>query len=225
MRTTIAAVFALLIGVVVGGYQARSELAEVTAEFEQQDCEESPVPAALVAGMLSARAARNQSNGQGQTPGSVSDSTGKADVPMEEPLLERSGSPAVAFDINSDEGADLDALGDIMALRSEQARDVLIEQTDPTEAQLEELDAVIGEMNDALVQLATDIGAQAKAGSATRSSALVLTADALNVIIDADNQIYGVFDADQLSGLDDEALDPFSYVDASVLDAFTASLE
>ena len=224
MRITIAAVLALLVGVVVGGYQARSELADVTAELEQQDCDESPVPAALVAGMLGARAARNQSNEQPLASRSP-DEMDRTDTPKDDPSFEGASSPSVAFDISAEDGADLDALGDIMALRSEQARDVLIEKTDPTQAQLEELDVVIGDMNDALVQLATDISAQAQSGSATRSSALVLTADALNVIIDADNQIYGIFDADQLAGLDDEALDPFSYVDASVLDAFTAGLE
>jgi hypothetical protein len=221
MRVTIAAVLALLVGIVVGGYQARSELAEVTAEFEQQDCEKSPIPAALVAGMLGARAARNQDNSQV----SQDDVTDGLKNPTTGPSVEGRGSPAIALDINSEEGIDLDAIADIMTLRTEQSRDVLIEKTDPTAAQLEEFDAVIGDMNDALVQLAADLGSQARSGSATRSSALVLTSDALNIIIDADNQIYSVFDADQLAGLDDEVLDPFSYVESSVLDAFTAGLE
>jgi hypothetical protein len=221
MRVTIAAVLALLVGIVVGGYQARSELAEVTSEYEQQACETSPVPAALVAGMLGARAARNQDKSEV--------SQGDADAMKVKPVVTPSSgsgvSPAVDFEIDTEDAAGIDALADIMAIRTEQSREVLVEYADPTGSQLEEFDAVVGEMNDALTQLATDLGNQARSGNATRSSALVLTSDALNIIIDADNQIYSVFDADQLAGIEDVAIDPFSYVDASVLDAFTAGIE
>lgn len=220
MRVTTAAVLALLVGVVVGGYQARSELAEVTAEYAQQDCDSSPVQAALVAGML-AGAARNKDNSEA--------SKGDVDAMKVEPVVTPSSgpgmSPSVDFEINTEDAASIDALADIMTIRTEQSREVLVEYADPTEAQLEEFDSVVGEMNDALTQLAVDLGNQARSGSATRSSALVLTSDALNIIIDADNQIYSVFDADQLAGIEDAAIDPFSYVDASVLDAFTAGIE
>jgi hypothetical protein len=221
MRVTIAAVLALLIGIVVGGYQARSELAEVTAEYAQQDCEKSPVPAALVAGMLGARVARNQDKSEA--------SKGDADAmkvkPGVAPSSDLSRSPSVDFELNTEDAAGIDALADIMTIRTEQSRDVLVEYADPTGSQLEEFDAVVDEMNEALTQLAEDLGNQARSGNATRSSALVLTSDALNIIIDADNQIYSVFDADQLAGIEDAAIDPFSYLDASVLDAFTAGLE
>jgi hypothetical protein len=221
MRVTIAAVLALLVGIVVGGYQARSELAKVTSEYDQQECETSPVPAALVAGMLGARAARNQDKSEA--------SKGGVDAMKVKPVVTPSSgpgmSPSVDFEINAEDAAGIDALADIMTIRTEQSREVLVEYADPTESQLEEFDAVVDEMNDALTQLAVDLGNQARSGNATRSSALVLTSDALNIIIDADNQIYSVFDADQLAGIEDAAIDPFSYLDASVLDAFTAGIE
>ena len=182
MRVTIAAVVALLVGLILGGYQARSELAEMTAEYEQRDCESNPMPSALVAGILGAGAARNRAESAGETEDPLNEK------PVQDllPSSKNGGSAPVSVQIDADDiPEDIDALADIMTIRAEQSREVLMEHADPTASQLEEFDSAIGEMNDALAQLAIDLANQANTGTASRSTALVLTSDALNIIIDA----------------------------------------
>ncbi len=106
-----------------------------------------------------------------------------------------------------------------LELRRAQARASLIEEAEPGETQLENIDNAVQGMNDTLHGLASELTEMINAGETpTRRDAMEFAAEALDAMLVAEDSMRGALDADQLDLLEDGALDPFSYVDPSLVD-------
>jgi hypothetical protein len=55
-------------------------------------------------------------------------------------------------------------------------------------------------------------------GQPSRRDSMAFAADALDILITAEDAIGGSLTDDQRAAMDDESLDPFSYVDPALLD-------
>jgi hypothetical protein len=114
---------------------------------------------------------------------------------------------------------ELEAFRTALELRRAQARAALGEQVDPDDDQWEAIDGAVEQMNDTLIGLGEELtGIIASGEDPTRRDAMEFTADALDALLDAEDQMRGALDDEQLADLDDEALDPFSYIDPELID-------
>jgi hypothetical protein len=114
---------------------------------------------------------------------------------------------------------ELEALRTALELRRALARAALGEQVDPDDGQWEAIDGAVEQMNDTLIGLGEELTGMLAAGDEpTRRDALEFTADALDALLDAEDQMRGALNDEQLADLDDEALDPFSYIDPELID-------
>ncbi|MCB9766434.1 MAG: hypothetical protein H6741_00355 [Alphaproteobacteria bacterium] len=231
MPYVIIAAIALVIGLVVGSAGPRAELRALEdrlAEAEAQECK--PAVGSELAALLTAGAR----GGRG-APRPPDDPRAEADrLARENPEIARDledidarrdeARSQMREDLQDaaqdDEG--LTAARTVLELRRAQARAALVERANPDGAQLDEIDAAVADMNDALYALADDIVVMLNEGQEpTRRDAMVFAADALDTMIVAEDRITGALDADQLEALEDGSVDPFSYVDPGLVDVLS----
>ena len=110
------------------------------------------------------------------------------------------------------------ALQAAVELRRNQARAALVEDADPSDAQLDDIDEAVADMNESLQGLAQDLVDMLEEGSTPgRRDAMVFAAEALDTMIDAEDRIWDSLDVEQRDAVDEASIDPFSYVDQSLL--------
>lgn len=106
-------------------------------------------------------------------------------------------------------------------MRRTQARAALIQDAQPDPDQLQQFDGAVDDMNADLRSLAQDMADKVqREGQPSRHDLMLFASDALDVFITADNRMNGSLTPDQLAAVDDQSVDPFSYVDPSILDRF-----
>lgn len=143
----------------------------------------------------------------------------EAEDPGEMRRRERRGEVQDWEDFPEDGG--LDAVREAMQLRRTQAREALRQQAGAKEEQLDSVDAAVDGMNTQLQDLADRVFADiVEYGEPDRRQMLEFSSEALDIVIATDDAIRGSFEEDQLWDVEDPALDPFSYVDPTILDAF-----
>lgn len=136
----------------------------------------------------------------------------EAEAEAEEDLRE-----AVRAGLSDDE--ELEALRTALELRRAQARAAVREQIDPDDEQWEIIDGAVEDMNGTLIGLGEELTEMLAAGEEpTRRDAMEFSADALDALLEAEDRMRGALDDEQLGDLDDEALDPFSYIDPALID-------
>ncbi len=114
---------------------------------------------------------------------------------------------------------ELEAFRTALELRRAQARAALREQADPDDDQWATLDGAVDQMNGTLIGLGEELTEMLASGEdPTRRDAMEFTADALDALLEAEDQMRGALDEEQLAELDDETLDPFSYIDPELID-------
>ncbi len=110
-------------------------------------------------------------------------------------------------------GAALDA-------RRAQARAALVEQGDLSEDQMSAVDAAMAAMN---AQLKTEVDRfvdrAVSGGDIDRREMMDLAAGSLDVVIAADDAVRKALPAEVYEAIDDEAVDPFSYISGDTLAA------
>jgi hypothetical protein len=111
-----------------------------------------------------------------------------------------------------------EAMREAMRVRQELARAALVEDAEPTDAQLDDLDAVVADMNAELRALATDFVGQFAEADPTRRDMMVFAADTLDVLIETEDRLAATLTEEQRADLSEESLDPLSYVDESIVD-------
>ena len=122
-------------------------------------------------------------------------------------------------DIEAPAPEDLEIARTALDLRRAQSRAAVVEDTDATNDQLEDLDEAYGEMNDTLIGLSEELVDMLAAGSEpSRRDAMEFAAEALDAMLLAEERVEGVFDAEQLGALEEDALNPFNYVDPAIVD-------
>ena len=106
-----------------------------------------------------------------------------------------------------------------LELRRAQARAALIEGADPDNDQLQTIDQAVQDMNDALLALSGEFADIIESGEEPdRRQIMSFTAEALDTMLSAENTMRDALSEEQLSQLDDGALDPFSYVSPDLID-------
>lgn len=226
----VLAAIALFVGVALGGLGQRGDtraLESRIAELEARDCDQR----ANVVGEQIASALRG-----GAWQGQPAARPAPAPSPDEDPVPERSDAPditgagsdngpAEAIVIGQEEEGEFDGEGltqvmDAMDLRRTQARQALIEQANPTEGELQAFDTVIDDMNADLALLAEDFveSVDANGGEPDRRESMLFARETIDLMLDTEDAMFGAVGAD---GVDAEVLDPFMYIDGTVVEALS----
>ena len=229
VRAMVAGAVGLVVGLALGGLSPRAELRalqdQVSALEEQKDCEGGrgigreiasafrgrPIEAALEEDEVAAidRAREQEEVDEPEE----EDDDG---VNFEFTIGEDGEEPTPE---NMEEG--LQMAKDAMAMRQAQAEAALQDQIEPTEEQWEVIDGAIDQMNDDLKALADGfVGTIQDGQEPSRREAMIFAADTLDVLLSADDTIYGSLTDDQRANVDEEAIDPMSHIDPELLDVF-----
>ncbi len=106
-----------------------------------------------------------------------------------------------------------------MDIRKAQAWAALEEQAGLDEDQMLAFQDAIDQMNDALMRSAEDLVETVTSGEEpTRREALMFADNVLGSIIETDDAIYEILDADQRAAVEEEVLDPLAYVEPDLVD-------
>jgi hypothetical protein len=117
-------------------------------------------------------------------------------------------------------GEELELARTALDLRRAQSRAALVEDTDPSDEQLDAIDQAYGDMNEVLVGLSAELAEMLATGDTPgRKDAMTFAADALDAMLAAEQSVEGLLEAEQLDGLDEDVLNPFNYIDPQVLDS------
>lgn len=204
----LAAGVALLAGLALGGLGPRAEIRELRAEvtrLEERPCDPR-AGTRIFSEVLRARGEPETPSGQGGSP-PPSPSAPRTDA----------GAPEVPEQ-------DVERIKEALDLRRAQSITALHERAGADEAQMGTVEDIAAEMNGSLRDLATEFVAAAKQsedGLPTRREAMVFAADALDILIDAEDAMWSTLDDEQAAEMDPDLLDPTAFVDGSVLDVMS----
>ena len=225
---------ALVVGLAVGGLGPRAEVRALKAQLEEAgECEDNGQMGTEIANMFRGRPWDDEA-----PPKRVTRFPDRVPGPDEGPPPDAGPPPEVddeggfTIRIGDDEEGNggselseedlrenLDLAREAMNLRYEQARAALIEDADPSDEQLEKIDAAMGEMNDELIGLANDLVEQMNLDEEpSRRDTMLYAAETLDVVLSAEENLRGALTEDQVANLQDESLDPLSYVDPAIID-------
>ncbi len=219
-RTFLIAVFALVVGTMLGALQPRGELLESRAQRDQlvreaKSCKRGAASAGITELLRGAHRPANP------------EPTGVP--PTSDHAAPTGAGPAgdvAVIEPNDDDDDRLPGFEDPEAMRAAldaraaQARAALIEQADPSDEELAAIDAALEKMN---ARLSTQVEAFVKTVEGgqepERRELMEFAAEALDAVIEADDVFAASIDEETRAALDDETLDPFSYIDGSTLQA------
>ena len=106
-----------------------------------------------------------------------------------------------------------------MDIRKAQAWAALEDQAGLDEDQMLTFQDAIDRMNEDLMRSAEDLVATVTSGEEpTRREALMFADNVLSSIIETDDALYEILDADQRSAVEEEVLDPLAYVEPDLVD-------
>ncbi len=197
-----------LVGLALGGLGPRSALREARAEARAAS--RSPRGAGTeLARIFQGRPLPDRAETPSPTP------DGAADQPPSEGPESAAEAETPSGGAAPDERA---AIREALALRQTQARAALLEDAEPTEVQVEQIDAAVADMNTDLKVLATEFVARFDASEPSRRNMMVFAADTLDVLIDTEDRLAETLTDEQMDAVREESLDPLSYVDPSLLD-------
>lgn len=224
MKNLVIAALALLVGVVVGGFGPRWQIQKLDRqilELESRPCDGSGLGSGLAAVLGASRPPPVQppepeppAPDLAPEPAADTDTAPQPDPP---PVAVIEPAPP-GFQGGLPEGG-MDAAREALELRRTQARAALIEDAGADEDQIAEIDAAFGKMNDELLVLAEDLADTMQQGQEpTRRETMEFAADALSIMLDAEDKVNGALDAEQREGLSEASVDPTSYLDPKLLD-------
>ncbi len=233
MKHVAVAAIALVLGLILGGLGPRNDMRKLEKKYAEMDdgpCKSTLGTdlAALMGGGFGqepdARPTRNDRRPATNPLGDRDPDVIAAENPEAAELVAEMESEDGAEELAEDlaEGLDEEQLQlarTALELRRAQARAALVEDAEPDETQLESIDIAVNEMNESLTNLAEELTTMIADGEEpTRRDAMEFAADALDTMLLAEDAMRGALDPDQLDLLDDGSLDPFSYVDPSLVD-------
>ena len=110
-----------------------------------------------------------------------------------------------------------------MSLRTVQAREAIEQDLQPSDEQWDQIDNAVDRMNDDLAALSDGFAAQMVEGeNPSRRDAMIFAADTLDVLIEADDAIWSTLTPEQQETAQEEAIDPLSHIDSTVVEPFLA---
>ena len=93
----------------------------------------------------------------------------------------------------------------------------------PSDDQWDQIDDAVARMNDDLAALADGFASQIVEGEQpNRRDAMIFAADTLDVLIEADDAIWSTLSPEQQEIAQEEAIDPLSHIDSTVVEPFLA---
>ncbi len=205
--TLVVGAVALLVGLVAGGLGPRAEVRGLRAEIDAHECG----PASGILGDWLLGGAFPPRGAPGPAP----------IVATPQPAVEVPGEPTEApkedtgrFEAPTDGIA---AMEDALSLRYTQARASLAEHA--SDGQMVDIDGVVATMNDDLAVLVEDFVHALDSGEGpSRRDMMVYAAETLDVMIRTEDELYDLLTAGQIAAMEDSALDPFSYIDPSLVE-------
>jgi hypothetical protein len=221
-RAFLVAAFALVLGTLLGAFQPRGELIELRTRMLQleqktRDCQRGAAGAGLRE-FFRAPPARDPSGGDPPPAGEAA-----APKSTEAPVTPGAdtGQPAASGTPPAPSGdGEIGALVDAMDARAAQARAALLEQGDLDDETIAAVDDAIDRMNARLKQQVDAFAASVEAGGEPdRREMMEFAAEALDAVIEADDVIVANIPADVREQMDDEALDPMSFISGDTLAA------
>ncbi|MEO0600094.1 MAG: hypothetical protein AAF211_01590 [Myxococcota bacterium] len=114
-----------------------------------------------------------------------------------------------------------EAIADTVALRRAQSRQALIERIAPSDEQLDVIDEAYAVMNDALIDEARILLEAGRDGEPTRRDGLEFARNAIDAVLDAEDQVLDVLTDDQLDEVDPELVDPLSFLEPDLIETLT----
>ncbi len=226
MKHVAIAAITLVLGLVLGGLPPRAELRRTQQELEEAqaaDCSgQVGRDLALLLGQ-GAAAPRTPQEEAIDRPAEIAAEHPEAVEVAEQIDAEMEAAEAeVATGLEelAASGEELELARTALDLRRAQSRAALVEDADPSDEQLEAIDQAWTDMNEVLVDLSDElVGMLAEGQEPTRRDAMGFAADALDAMLVAEQSIEGLLDADQLGDLEEDALNPFNYIDPGIIDA------
>ena len=229
MKYFILCALSFFIGSVVGGVAPKLELQNLKQkQYESimssnKDCKKSTIGsdlAQLMASNLSSSNPTPQKNPFGdRSPEEIEKDNPEA-VEIAERLDENQEQFEEEFQDNLERSQEeLEAARTALELRRAQARAALIEDAEPSQSQLDDIDQAVQDMNDSLLALSGELTDMLENGEEPeRRQAMSFAAEALDTMITAEDQFRDTLSQDQIDALDDQALDPFSYISPDIID-------
>jgi hypothetical protein len=223
VRTLVVGAIGLALGGVLGGLPARSQLRQLQEEVDTLRKTTRPAVGRELGQIL--RGGLVNSPGQTPVPDAPPPPTAEPVQPVEPPAQDAPVAGTNGADGGSkfpkDLPKELDTAKAALEMRAAQARAALLEDADPTPQQLEQIDASLASMNEDLRRIAEDVAAELASGvEPDRRQMMMIAADTLDVMVDAETRLSDALTPEQIDGLEDDSLNPFSYVDPTVLQAF-----
>jgi hypothetical protein len=214
-RHFLLAGFAVVVGLVVGGLGPRSELRDLRERLADADARACDRP--VGSDIASVFRGRPWEPPRDDVPTDDAAAPAPADPPDE------GGHVEITIGDDVDDAPpeeSMDAMRDAMELRRTQSVAALREQARASDAQMASVEAITEDMNRELHSLATDFveTVTEAGGEPGRHDMMVFAADTLDVLLAAEEQLYGTLDEDQRAAVDEEATDPLSFVDGRILE-------
>ena len=229
MKYFLTAIFSMIFGIVLGGIAPRKELQKQKDEFweyykENKKCS-STIGSDLALLMGGTKTKQNQTN-----PTQQNNTLG--DRPPEKIKQENPEAVALAEQMDNTKSEmeaelhtsykrteeELETVRTALELRRSQARAALIENVQPSDEQLERIDEAVQTMNDTLIALAGDFADIIEHGEEPdRRQIMSFASEALDTMLSTENSMRDVLTKEQLMDIDENALDPFSYVSPDII--------
>lgn len=111
-----------------------------------------------------------------------------------------------------------DAAVEAQQIRAEQSRAALAEQADLDDGELEEVDQIVGEMNDRLAEYADELLVLAESGEDPSPRELLgLTHDVTGILYESQSALEDTVGSDRMPDVDPEASAVWNYLDLSMM--------
>ena len=205
MRLLVTLALGIVIGVAIGAIPAENWYSTVKSHAVEapRDCPKSDF-SGVVGNMLEDAGRRNEP--------AVAPASGDPALPDAPPApAETDAKPDVEQEVTAAKMA--------LEVRRTQARAALIEDAGLDDKQIASIDEATAAMNAELIALTDDLVADVKEnGPPSRRDSMQYAAEALDVMISAEDRMNAVLDDDQRADAAVESLDPLSYVDPSIVD-------
>jgi len=216
MRYFVPMVVALVVGIVAGSWQPRGELLELREEADTLRKRAARPCRQGGAGSLSEIFRMPEEGSRSEAP---SDPEPAPDAPTG-PVPGDDGAPA-PDPAPADPATREDTVAALKAgldARRAQALQSLVEQAELDDEQVAEVDAVMDRMNADLKQAVDEMVQEVLAnGEVDRREMMEFGADALDIVLEADDRMREILPEDVYASVDDASVDPFSYVSGDTL--------
>ena len=234
VKTLVLAAGAFIGGLVLGGLQPRAQIRALEEQaFDlKRECAGGSSVSRDLAGLITrglddvssppSRSVKPAPRGVGESPSGGTPEP--VDVPEEPREAVADEAEPTPLEDGFDDGPDilseedpLTAARDVMAIRSAQARAALIEDVNPSDDQLREIETTIDRMNDELITLAYDVVDQVRQdGEPDRFQMMQMGADTLDLLVRTEEELLATMTPEQRANLGDDVTDPTAFVDPSV---------